>query len=147
MSMASLRAGSWLEPGQLCWLRIASLNEELSDALEKKIIRYIPKQLTLYKMSFRMDDVFSTHSQHEWAGESIFSEIAQEWRWLLRELMFAWNLSAPRHFEAMDWIAAYLHPSKYLEVFEKSGMHSPLNSGKSMSFGLSLQMSVFLLMN
>ena len=73
-----LRAGGWLEPGQLCWLRITSLNEELSDALEKKIVRRIPKQLTLYKMDFRVDDVFSTHSQHEWAGESSFSEIAQD---------------------------------------------------------------------
>jgi CRISPR-associated endoribonuclease Cas6 len=73
-----LRPGGWLEPGQLCFLRITSLNEELSDALEKKIVRRIPKQLTLYKMDFRVDDVFSTHSQHEWAGESSFSEVAQD---------------------------------------------------------------------
>ncbi len=73
-----LRAGGWLEPGQLCWLRITSLNEELSEVLEKKIIRRIPSQLNLYKMDFRLDDVFSTHSQHEWAGESSFSEIAQD---------------------------------------------------------------------
>src|SRR5437762_2811614 len=59
----ALRAGSWLEPGQICWLRITSLNEELSDVLEKKIIRRIPNQLTIYKMSFRVDDVFSNHSQ------------------------------------------------------------------------------------
>jgi CRISPR-associated endoribonuclease Cas6 len=73
-----LRAGSWLEPGQLCWFRITSLNEELSDALEKKIIRRIPQQLTIYKMNFRVDDVFFNHSQHEWAGETSFSEIAQD---------------------------------------------------------------------
>lgn len=73
-----LRMVSWLEPGQLCRLRITSLNEEFSDALEKKVIRYIPKQLTLYKMDFRVDDIFATHSQHEWAGVSSFSEIAQD---------------------------------------------------------------------
>ncbi len=73
-----LRAGSWLESGQLCRLRITSLNAELSDALEQKVIRRIPKQLTLYKMDFRVDDVASNHSQHEWAGESSFSEIAQD---------------------------------------------------------------------
>jgi CRISPR-associated endoribonuclease Cas6 len=73
-----LRAGGWLEPGQPCFLRITSLSEELSDVLEKKIVRHIPKQLTLYKMDFRVDDVFSQHSQHEWAGESSFSEIAQD---------------------------------------------------------------------
>jgi len=75
-----LRAGSWVEPGQPCFLRITSLNEELSDALEKKIVHSTrsANQLTLYKMDFRVDDVFSTHSQHEWAGESSFSEIAQD---------------------------------------------------------------------
>jgi len=75
-----LRTGGWLEPGQSCWLRITSLNDELSDALEKNIIRRTrsAKQLTLYKMDFRVDDVFSTHSQHEWAGESSFSEIAKD---------------------------------------------------------------------
>jgi len=73
-----LRSGSWLEPGQSCFLRITSLNEELSAAMEKKIVHRIPKQLTLYKMDFRVDEVFTTSSQHEWAGESSFSEIAQD---------------------------------------------------------------------
>jgi len=75
-----LRAGGWLEPGQPCFLRITSFNEELSDALEKKIIRHTrsANQLTLYKMDFRVDEVFSTRSQHELAGESSFSEVAQD---------------------------------------------------------------------
>jgi CRISPR-associated endoribonuclease Cas6 len=73
-----LRAGSWLEPGQTCLLRITSLNEELSDALEEKIIRRIQSQLTLYKMDFRVDEIFKTHAEHKWAGESSFSEIAQD---------------------------------------------------------------------
>ena len=75
-----LRAGGWLEPGQPCFLRITSLNEELSDALDKKFFRHTrsANQLTLYKMDFRVDDIFPAHSQHEWAGESSFSEIAQD---------------------------------------------------------------------
>lgn len=73
-----LRAGGWLEPGQSCFLRITSLNEELSNVLEKKIIHHTLKQMTLYKMDFRIDEVFTTHSQHELAGESSFSEIAQD---------------------------------------------------------------------
>ncbi len=73
-----LRAGSWLEPGQLCWLRITTLSEELSDALEKKIIRRLPKRLSIYKMDFRVDEVISSRSQHDWAGESSFSNIAQD---------------------------------------------------------------------
>ena len=73
-----MRTGSWLEPGQPCLLRITSLNEELSEALEKKIIRHLQNKLTLYKMDFRVDGLYTKHSEHEWAGESSFSEIAQE---------------------------------------------------------------------
>ena len=75
-----LRAGGWLEPGQTCFLRVTSLNEELSDALEKKIIHHTrsTNQLTLYKMDFRVDEVFSTRSQHEWAGKSSFAEVAKD---------------------------------------------------------------------
>ena len=93
-----LRAGGWLEPGQLCWLRITSLNEELSDAMEKKIVRHIPKQLTLYKMDFRVEDVFSTHSQHEWAGESSFSEIAQDVAMASSETRVRMEFTSPTAF-------------------------------------------------
>lgn len=72
-----LRAGDWLEPGELCWIRITSLNEELSGALEKKIIQHIPKRIGIHKMDFRVDDVFTTRAEHEWAGEISFTEIAQ----------------------------------------------------------------------
>jgi len=73
-----LRAGSWLEPGEECFLRITTLNEEISKTLEKTILRRIPKSLTLYKMNFRVDDIFSKRSEHEWAGEISFSDIAQD---------------------------------------------------------------------
>jgi CRISPR-associated endoribonuclease Cas6 len=72
-----MRAGDWLEPGELCWLRLTSLNEELSDAIEKKIIKHIPRRVTLHKMDFRVDDVFTNRSEHEWAGETSFTEIAE----------------------------------------------------------------------
>ena len=35
-----LRAGNWLEAGQSCCLRITSLNEELSDVIERKIVQH-----------------------------------------------------------------------------------------------------------
>ena len=73
-----LRMGSWLEPGQPCLLRITSLSEELSEALEKKVIRRLQNQLTLYKMDFRVDEIFTKPTEHEWAGESSFPEIAQD---------------------------------------------------------------------
>jgi CRISPR-associated endoribonuclease Cas6 len=72
-----LRAGAWLEPGEECFLRITTLNEELSGALEKTLTRRPPKNLTLYKMDFRVNDILSKRAEHEWAGETSFSEIAQ----------------------------------------------------------------------
>lgn len=74
----SLRAGSWLEPGQECLLRITTLNEELSETLEKRVIRRLQNHLTLYKMDFRVDGIYTKYSEHEWAGEASFSEIAQD---------------------------------------------------------------------
>lgn len=72
-----LRAGDWLQPGELCWLRITSLNEEVSETLQQRILRKIPKRLTLHKMDFRVDDVFTHRAEHEWAGETSFTEIAE----------------------------------------------------------------------
>lgn len=73
-----VRAGDWLEPGELCWIRITSLNDELSEALERRVFQRLPTRLTLYKMDFRVTDIFTNHSEHEWAGETSFSQIAQE---------------------------------------------------------------------
>jgi len=73
-----LRAGSWVQPGELCWIRITSLNEELSDLIEGKLIKKLPKQLTIHKMNFRVDDVATKRTEHEWAGTTTFSEIAQD---------------------------------------------------------------------
>ena len=75
--MRPLRAGDWVAPGEMCWLRITSLNEEVSEALQKKIIQRIPKRLTLHKMDFRVDDVFTQRAEHEWAGETSFTEMAE----------------------------------------------------------------------
>ena len=72
------QSGDWLKPGQSCWLRFTTFTEELSTALEKKIAQHIPKKLTIYKMDFRVDDVFTQKAEHAWAGQSSFSEIAQD---------------------------------------------------------------------
>lgn len=73
-----LRPGSWIEPGENCWIRITTLNEELSNILETKVIRRIPVQLTIHKMNFRVDSVVTQRREHEWADETSFSEIAQD---------------------------------------------------------------------
>lgn len=75
--MRPLRAGDWVAPGEICWLRITSLSEEVSEALHQKIIQRIPKRLTLHKMDFRVDDIFTHRAEHEWAGETSFTEMAE----------------------------------------------------------------------
>lgn len=74
----SLRAGSWVEPGEICFIRITSLNEELSNLLETKLIKKLPNQLTIHKMMFRVDGIATKRTEHEWAGETTFSHIAQD---------------------------------------------------------------------
>lgn len=73
-----LRPGSWMEPGENCWIRITTLNDEMSNVLESKVIRRIPDRLAIHKMNFRVDDVVTRHREHEWAGEISFPEIAQD---------------------------------------------------------------------
>ncbi len=73
-----LSAGRLLESGQTCFLRLTSLNEELSEVFEKKIIHHPPTQLALYKMNFRVNGVLAKQIEHEWAGEASFTEIAQD---------------------------------------------------------------------
>lgn len=73
-----LRAGSWVQPGELCWIRITGLNEELSDLIETKLIKKLSKQLTIHKMNFRVNEVATKRTGHEWAGSTTFPEIAQD---------------------------------------------------------------------
>lgn len=73
-----LNAGDWLKPGQTCWLRITTYEESLSNLLETKILKRLPKRLTLYKMDFRVDGVARNRAEHPWADETSFSELAQQ---------------------------------------------------------------------
>lgn len=73
-----LRPGSWIEPGEPCWLRITCLSDELSELVETKLIKKLPKQLSIHKMVFRVDNVATKRTEHEWAEETTFTEIAQD---------------------------------------------------------------------
>lgn len=73
-----LPAGSWLQPGQECWLRITTLNEALSETLENKILKRLPKRLTLYKMNFRINGAARRRAEHPWADQASFEQIAQD---------------------------------------------------------------------
>lgn len=73
-----LAAGSWLQPGQECWLRVTTLTETLAEALENQVLKRAPKRLTLYKMDFRVNGVARQRAEHAWAGSSSFAELAQD---------------------------------------------------------------------
>jgi hypothetical protein len=62
----------------LYWRRFTTFTEELSTALEKKIVQHLPKRATFYKMDFRVDNVFTHKAEHAWAGQSSFSDKAQD---------------------------------------------------------------------
>ncbi len=73
-----LPAGSWLKPGQECWLRITTLDETLSETLESQVLKRLPERLTMYKMDFRVNGVARQRAEHAWAGSSSFAEMAQD---------------------------------------------------------------------
>ena len=73
-----LAAGSWLKPGQRCWIRITCLDGELSEIIEKQVLPKLPDRLTLYKMDFRVDGVARNRAEHPWAGSSSYHAIAQD---------------------------------------------------------------------
>ena len=73
-----LPAGSWLKPGQTCWLRITILDDELSEIFENKVLPGLPDRMTLYKMDFRIDGVAHNKAEHPWAGSRSYTEIAQD---------------------------------------------------------------------
>lgn len=72
-----LQAGTWLKPGQACWLRITTFEDTLSEVLEKTI-KCLPKRMTLYKMDFRVDGVARHRAEHPWAGETSFADMSQD---------------------------------------------------------------------
>jgi CRISPR-associated endoribonuclease Cas6 len=72
------KAGDWLKEGQECWLRVTTIGDELSEVVLRKVLKKLPKTLTLYKMDFRIDGYTLNPRDYSWAGQSSFAEIAQE---------------------------------------------------------------------
>ena len=100
-----LAAGTWLQPGQLVWLRLTTLNEEMSSLLQSRVIQKLPKRLTLYKMDFRVDDVFENRAEHAWAGSSSFAEMAQDA-----------SLANPANAARMEFVSPTAFRSSGLEI-------------------------------
>lgn len=72
------KSGDWLKEGQDCWLRVTTLGEELSEVLLADVMKKLPKSLTLYKMDFRIDGYTLNPREHPWAGQTTFTDIAQD---------------------------------------------------------------------
>lgn len=72
------REGDWLREGQECWLRVTTIGENISASLLGSVLKKLSKRLELYKMEFRIDGYTTNPREHDWAGESSFSEIAQD---------------------------------------------------------------------
>lgn len=72
------QVGDWLKEGQECWLRVTTIGDELSEMVLEKVLKRLPKSLTLYKMNFRVDGYTLNPREHPWAGQTSFVEIAQD---------------------------------------------------------------------
>jgi CRISPR-associated endoribonuclease Cas6 len=72
------KAGDWLNEGQECCLRITVIGDELSEVFLSRILKNLPKTLTLYKMDFRIDGYTLNPREHPWAGMTSFADIAQD---------------------------------------------------------------------
>ncbi len=72
------KAGDWLKEGQVCWLRITTISEELSAVFLNKVLKKLPNTLSLYKMDFRIDGYTLNSSEYSWAGQTTFADIAQD---------------------------------------------------------------------
>ena len=72
-----LRANQRLTTGQDCWLRVTAFRDDLSEILSGKMARALPKQVTLYKMPFRLDGYTLNRFEHPWAGEMTWQELIE----------------------------------------------------------------------
>ncbi|HKJ39843.1 MAG TPA: CRISPR-associated endoribonuclease Cas6 [Anaerolineales bacterium] len=76
------KAGDWLKEGQECWLRITTIGEELSEAFLINVLKRLQKNITLHKMDFRIDGYTINPRENAWAGQTAFSEIAQDSKYI-----------------------------------------------------------------
>ncbi len=74
-----LSAGKWLQPGEVCWLRVTTFNKELSELVLRQILPRLPAKVDLYKMSFYLEGWTLDPAQHTWAGQSSYTNLAQEY--------------------------------------------------------------------
>jgi CRISPR-associated endoribonuclease Cas6 len=101
-----LPAGSWLEKGDECWLRITTCERELSDLLLNRILTErnpkLSRQMTMYKMPFCLDGWTLDPAQHPWAGQMSFDRMAQDPTQPLRSRQVCLEFATPTAFRSGD---------------------------------------------
>ncbi|MBU2610999.1 MAG: CRISPR system precrRNA processing endoribonuclease RAMP protein Cas6 [Chloroflexi bacterium] len=94
-----LATGTWLEPGQTCWLRVTTFEQRLSEML-LEMVKDLPPHLTLYKMDFRLDGWTLDPAQHPWAGQTSFAALAQAERVNSRSREVRLEFASPTAFRS-----------------------------------------------
>jgi len=93
-------AGAWVAPGESCWLRVTTFDEQLSETTLEQIVRQLPERITLYKMVFRLDGWTLDPAQHPWAGQSTFRDMAQEPYQVAKDLQVRLEFASPTAFRS-----------------------------------------------
>ncbi len=67
-----------LTPGQPCYLRLSSLQPELTQVLTERLLPALPETITLAGATLRVASVASTAEEHPWAGRASYPALVQE---------------------------------------------------------------------
>jgi len=71
-------AGTRLVPGDSCWLRLTSLEGELSQFILDRLMPRLAGQVELYKMQFRVEGYTLDSAQHPWAHSTDYARISEQ---------------------------------------------------------------------
>jgi CRISPR-associated endoribonuclease Cas6 len=58
-------------------LRVTTLNEEMSNAVQEDILPHLPQSLTLRGIEFRIEAYTLDPADHPWAGQATYGELVQ----------------------------------------------------------------------
>ncbi len=121
-----LQAGSWLRPGQSCWIRVTTCHELLASVLEQKILPHLPERVTLYKMNFRVDGVARTRAEHPWAGSSSYTELAQDINLVNAGASVRMEFASPTAFRSNGLDICLPEPARvFRNLWEKWNQYCP----------------------
>jgi CRISPR-associated endoribonuclease Cas6 len=67
-----------LTPQQPCYLRLSSLQPELTQVLTERLLPALPETITLAGATLRVASVASTADEHPWAGRASYPALVQE---------------------------------------------------------------------